>query len=90
MEETAKGMEVASRRLEDGYAIEARIPWSAMPSEPAPGDEIGLNLVVYDGDARDARVGANVSESGIAWASFEWGGKQALPYLWPRVRLKEE
>jgi hypothetical protein len=90
MEETAKGMEVASRRLEDGYAVEARIPWSAMPATPRPGDEIGLNLVVYDGDARDARVGANVSESGIAWAAFEWGGKQALPYLWPRVRLKEE
>jgi hypothetical protein len=90
MEETAKGMEVASRRLEQGYAIEARIPWSAMPATPRPGDEIGLNLVVYDGDARDARVGANVSESGIAWASFEWGGKQALPYLWPRVRLKQE
>ena len=34
-----------------------------------------------------ARVGANISETGLAWAAFEWGGKQALPYLWPRVVL---
>jgi hypothetical protein len=87
MEETAPGMEVASRRTAAGYTLEARIPWSAMPAHPRPGDEIGLNVVVYDGDARDARPGANVSESGIAWAAFEWGGKQALPYLWPRVLL---
>jgi hypothetical protein len=87
MEETAPGMEVASRRLETGYTVEAKIPWSAMPHQPRAGDEVGLNVVVYDGDAKDARVGANVSESGIAWAAFEWGGKQALPYLWPRVVL---
>lgn len=87
MEETAPGMEVASRRLEHGYTLEAKIPWAVMPHQPRPGDEIGLNIVVYDGDAKDARVGANVSESGIAWAAFEWGGKQALPYLWPRVVL---
>jgi LmbE family N-acetylglucosaminyl deacetylase len=87
MEETAPGMEVASRKLESGYAVEAKIPWSAMPRKPQAGDEIGLNVVVYDGDAKDARVGANVSESGIAWSAFEWGGKQALPYLWPRVVL---
>jgi LmbE family N-acetylglucosaminyl deacetylase len=87
MEETAPGMEVASRKLEHGYTLEAKIPWAVMPHQPRAGDEIGLNIVVYDGDAKDARVGANVSESGIAWAAFEWGGKQALPYLWPRVVL---
>ncbi len=87
MEETAPGMEVASRRLESGYTVESKIPWAVMPRKPRAGEEIGLNVVVYDGDAKDARVGANVSESGIAWAAFEWGGKQALPYLWPRVVL---
>ena len=87
MEETAPGMEVSSRKLEHGYTLEAKIPWAVMPHQPQAGDEIGLNIVVYDGDAGDARAGANVSESGIAWAAFEWGGKQALPYLWPRVVL---
>ena len=53
------------------------------------GRSLGLNVVLYDGDQKDARVGANISESGLAWASFPWGGKQALPYLWPRVVLGE-
>lgn len=87
MEETAPGMQVASKRTADGYDIEFAIPWSAMPKQPMPGDEIGLNVVLYDGDEKDARVGANISETGLAWAAFEWGGKQALPYLWPRVVL---
>ncbi len=87
MEETAPGMQVASKRTADGYDFEAAIPWSAMPKAPVAGDEIGLNIVLYDGDDKDARVGANISETGLAWAAFEWGGKQALPYLWPRVVL---
>ncbi len=87
MEETAPGMQVASRRTPDGYDLEAAIPWAAMPKQPRPGDEIGLNLVLYDGDDKDARPGANISETGLGWAAFEWGGKQALPYLWPRVVL---
>jgi len=87
MEDTAPGMRVASKRTPEGYDFEAAIPWSAMVKQPLPGEEIGLNIVVYDGDDKDARVGANISETGLAWAAFEWGGKQALPYLWPRVIL---
>ena len=87
MEETAPGMQVATKRTADGYDFEAAIPWSAMAKTPVAGDEIGLNIVLYDGDDKDARVGANISETGLAWAAFEWGGKQALPYLWPRVVL---
>ena len=67
--------------------LEFPIPWSVMPAQPRPGEEMGMNIVVYDGDQKDARVGANISASGPAWAAFQWGGKQALPYLWPRVVL---
>lgn len=87
MEVTAPGMQVASRKEADGYSMEYRLPWAAMPRQPKTGDTIGLNVVLYDGDQKDARVGANISESGLAWAAFQWGGKQALPYLWPRVLL---
>lgn len=87
MEDTAPGMQVASKKVAGGYDIEFRLPWAAMPSQPKAGDTIGLNLVMYDGDQADARVGANISQSGLAWAAFSWGGKQALPYLWPRVTL---
>ncbi len=87
MEETAPGMQVASVKSEGGYNIEFRIPWAAMPTQPKAGDTVGLNLVMYDGDQADARVGANISQSGLAWSAFSWGGKQALPYLWPRVTL---
>jgi hypothetical protein len=88
MEETAPGMQVVSRKTADGYEIEFALPFSAMPVTPKPGDEIGLNVVLYDGDQKDARPGANISESGLAWAAFEWGGKQALPYLWGRATLQ--
>jgi hypothetical protein len=86
--ETAPGLQVAARRTAAGFDIEWAIPWAAMPSQPGAGDEIGLNLVLYDGDDAEARPGANISQTGLAWAAFEWGGKQALPYLWGRVRLE--
>jgi hypothetical protein len=87
MEATAPGMQVVSRRTADGYEMEFALPFGAMPARPKPGDEIGLNVVLYDGDQKDARVGANIGESGLAWAAFALSGKQALPYLWPRVTL---
>jgi hypothetical protein len=86
-EDTAPGARVASRRTADGYEVEFALPFAAMPATPKPGDEIAVNVVLYDGDQKDARPGANISETGLAWAAFELGGKQALPYLWPRVTL---
>jgi LmbE family N-acetylglucosaminyl deacetylase len=88
-EETAPRLRVVSRRTADGFDIEWALPWAAMPEQPTAGAEIGLNLVLYDGDQQDAAVGANISETGLAWAAFEWGGKQALPYLWGRARLAD-
>ena len=86
-EDKAPGARVASRRTEGGYDIEFALPWATMPAQPRPGAEIAVNVVLYDGDQKDARPGANINESGLAWAAFDLGGKQALPYLWPRVTL---
>ena len=87
IERTAPGMRVASRRLDDGYAIEVSIPWAVMPAVPSPGDLVGFNVLVYDGDLQDARPGANINESRIGWASV-LGAQQATPYVWPKVRLE--
>ena len=86
IEKTAPGMEVASKRLDDGYALELRIPWADMPSQPSAGGTIGFNVLLYDGDQADARAGANVGESRTGWASVI-GAQQAVPYVWPKVTL---
>ena len=86
IEKTAPGMEVASKRLDDGYALELRIPWADMPSQPQAGGTIGFNVLLYDGDQADARAGANVGESRTGWASVI-GAQQAVPYVWPKVTL---
>jgi hypothetical protein len=39
-----------------------------MQTVPAAGAELGLNVVLYDGDVKEARVGANISETGLACA----------------------
>ena len=88
IEVTAPGMQVASSRTEDGYIIEAAIPWTAMPHQPGPGDVIGFNVLVYDGDVADAHPGANIEKSRIGWASVI-GAQQATPYVWPKVTLGE-
>ena len=67
MEKTAPGMKVASGETDSGYTLEFSIPWSVMSAQPRPGDEMGMNLVIYDGDQTDARVGAHISASGPAW-----------------------
>ena len=86
IEKTAPGMKIASKRLDDGYALELRIPWADMPSQPSAGGTIGFNVLLYDGDQADARAGANVGESRTGWASVI-GAQQAVPYVWPKVTL---
>ena len=86
IEKTAPGMKIASKRLDDGYALELRIPWTDMPSQPQAGGTIGFNVLLYDGDQADARAGANVGESRTGWASVI-GAQQAVPYVWPKVTL---
>ncbi len=36
MEETAPGMQVASKKVDGGYSIEFRLPWAAMPTRLNP------------------------------------------------------
>lgn len=86
IEQTAPGMTVASTQTDTGYTVEASIPWADMPAQPAPGDSLRFNVIVYDGDQADAGTGANIGESRAGWASVD-GAQQAVPYFWPTVQL---
>ncbi|WP_344591429.1 sugar-binding protein [Actinomadura vinacea] len=79
--ETAPGMQVASMVNEpyDGYTIEAKIPFKAMPSAVDPA-RMGLNIFVYDSDTQD-----KIGQTRIGWST--WGGVQGDPYRWGLVSL---
>ncbi|MBW3623835.1 MAG: PIG-L family deacetylase [Armatimonadetes bacterium] len=86
IEETAPGMRLASKRTTDGYMIETAIPWSAIGAKPESGKRLGFNLLLYDGDRKDARVGDGIGEGRLAWSPRPgvWG----RPEQWGEIRLK--
>jgi len=85
IEETAPKTRLASRRTADGYRIQAAIPFEEIGL--APGKErLGFNLIIYDGDKRDAALGENINKSRIAWAPCS--GVQGRPEDWGRIDLE--
>jgi LmbE family N-acetylglucosaminyl deacetylase len=80
-EETAPGMTVASRVSEqyDGYTIETKIPFSALPDTIDP-SRMALNVLVYDSDTQD-----KTGQTRIGWSTF--GGVQAAPFRWALATL---
>ncbi|TDD76184.1 sugar-binding protein [Actinomadura rubrisoli] len=79
--ETAPGMQVASTVAQpyDGYVIEAKIPFKALPTAVDPA-RMGLNVFVYDSDTQD-----KTGQTRIGWST--WGGVQGDPYRWGQVAL---
>ena len=73
-EETAPGMEVASKVTSPykGYTIEAKIPFSVLPDAVDPA-RMGLNILVYDSDNQKLIAGSR-----IGWSAFP--GVRADPY----------
>lgn len=82
---TAPGMRVASSFPDGGYVIETAIAWRDLPGgkAPVPGQTLGFNVIIYDGDDVGAGIGANIEKSRLAW-SF-WPSAQALPYYYGRM-----
>ncbi len=48
--QSAKGIRLSARRLDDGYIVELALPWSRIGFEPRPGAAFGLAVNVSDND----------------------------------------
>ncbi|MEU6036482.1 sugar-binding protein [Actinomadura sp. NPDC047616] len=79
--ETAPGMAVAATVAQpyDGYTVEAKIPFTALPAAVDPA-RMGLNIFVYDSDTQD-----KTGQTRIGWST--WGGVQGDPYRWGLTTL---
>jgi LmbE family N-acetylglucosaminyl deacetylase len=85
IEETAPRTRLVSRRTSDGYRIQAAIPFAEIGLVRGQ-RRLGFNLIVYDGDKRDAALGENINKSRIAWAPRS--GVQGRPEDWGRIDLE--
>ena len=80
----------AARRLPDGYALEALIPWSAFPGfEPRVGALLGAQFIVNDVDARDGPSGQPRRMTGLGAQRLHTSPHRFLPWrLVERIRLE--
>lgn len=85
VEETAPKTRLVSRRTADGYRIQAAIPFDEIGLARGR-KRLGFNLIIYDGDKRDAALGENINKSRIAWAPRS--GVQGRPEDWGRIDLE--
>ncbi len=85
VEETAPKTRLISRRTADGYRIQAAIPFEEIGLKRGH-KRLGFNLIIYDGDKRDAALGENINKSRLAWAPRS--GVQGRPEDWGRIDLE--
>jgi LmbE family N-acetylglucosaminyl deacetylase len=85
IEETAPKTQLASMRTPTGYRIQAAIPFEELGLRPDQ-KRFGFNLLIYDGDKRDAAPGENINKSRLAWAPRP--GVMGRPEDWGRVDLE--
>ena len=86
VEETAPKTRLVSRRTPEGYRIQVAIPFEEIAFVPGLKKRLGFNLIVYDGDKRDAALGENINKSRIAWAPRP--GVMGRPEDWGRLDLE--
>jgi len=85
IEETAPGTRIVSRRTANGYCVQAAIPFSEIGLLRGK-KRLGFNLIIYDGDKKDAAIGENINKSRIAWAPRP--GVMGRPEDWGRIDLE--
>jgi len=86
IEETAPKTRLRSWKTSDGYRIQAAIPFDEIGITPGKQKRLGFNLIIYDGDKRDAALGENINKSRIAWAPRS--GVMGRPEDWGRIDLE--
>jgi hypothetical protein len=86
IEETAPKTRLRSWKTSDGYRIQAAIPFEEIGINPGKQKRLGFNLIIYDGDKRDAALGENINKSRIAWAPRS--GVMGRPEDWGRIDLE--
>lgn len=84
VEETAPNTRLTSTHTTDGYRIQVAIPFDEIGLKPGQ-KRLGFNLIIYDGDKREAALGENINKSRIAWAPRS--GVQGRPEDWGRIDL---
>jgi len=85
VEETAPGTRLVSTRTDDGYRIQAAIPFAEIGLKPGA-TRLGFNVIIYDGDKADALLGENINESRLAWSPRP--GVMGRPEDWGRIDLE--
>ena len=85
IEDTAPKTRISSVRTVDGYRIQAAIPLEEIGLKREP-HRLGFNVIIYDGDKRDAARGENINKSRLAWAPRS--GVQGRPEDWGRIDLE--
>ena len=83
--ETAPKTRLSSLRTTDGYRVQAAIPLEEIGLKRGQ-HRLGFNVIIYDGDKRDAARGENINKSRIAWAPRS--GVQGRPEDWGRIDLE--
>jgi hypothetical protein len=86
VEETAPKTKLVSRRTSEGYRIQAAIPFDEIGFDPSKQKRMGFNLLVYDGDKKEAAIGENINKSRIAWSPRP--GVMGRPEDWGRIDLE--
>ncbi len=86
IERVAPAVKLTSRRTGTGYFVAAQIPWKEIGAKPRKGLMLGFNIIIYDGDKKDAAPGENINEARIAWSPRP--GVQGRPEDWGRLVLQ--
>jgi LmbE family N-acetylglucosaminyl deacetylase len=86
VEETAPKTRLFSSRTADGYRIQAAIPFEEIGLKAIDGKRLGFNLLIYDGDKKDAALGENINKCRLAWSPRP--GVMGRPEDWGRIDLE--